>query len=120
MKQFYLAMSVPLFLMFICFMYPILFSYLCKRGLDLHLNLNSHVVFLYDLQKVDMMFAAFTGQPLEKVQLYTERDRFLSPSEVIISGLFFLLLIDEDPMQENPNLKSRKRTEISTFHHYWV
>lgn len=46
MKQFYLAMSVPLFWMFICFMYPILFSYLCKRGLDLHLNLNSHVVFL--------------------------------------------------------------------------
>lgn len=29
------------------------------------------------------MYAAFTGQPLEKVQEYTERDRFLSVSEVI-------------------------------------
>ncbi|GJU04043.1 ATP-dependent Clp protease proteolytic subunit 6, chloroplastic isoform X2 [Tanacetum coccineum] len=31
--------------------------------------------------KIDMMYAAFTGQPLEKVQQYTERDRFLSVSE---------------------------------------
>lgn len=35
------------------------------------------------MQKVDNMFAAFTGQPLEKVQQYTERDRFLSVSEVM-------------------------------------
>ncbi|GKE27349.1 ATP-dependent Clp protease proteolytic subunit 6, chloroplastic [Tanacetum coccineum] len=34
------------------------------------------------MQKIDMMYAAFTGQPLEKVQQYTERDRFLSVSEV--------------------------------------
>jgi len=34
------------------------------------------------MQKVDKMYAAFTGQPLEKVQQYTERDRFLSSAEV--------------------------------------
>lgn len=28
------------------------------------------------------MYAAFTGQPLEKVQLFTDRDHFLCPSEV--------------------------------------
>ncbi|KAL8156296.1 ATP-dependent Clp protease proteolytic subunit 6, chloroplastic [Apium graveolens] len=37
--------------------------------------------------KVDNMFAAFTGQPLEKVQQYTERDRFLSVSEAMEFGL---------------------------------
>ncbi|KAG6605088.1 ATP-dependent Clp protease proteolytic subunit 6, chloroplastic [Cucurbita argyrosperma subsp. argyrosperma] len=37
--------------------------------------------------KVDMMYAAFTGQPLEKVQQYTERDRFLSVSEALEFGL---------------------------------
>ncbi|XP_051147466.1 ATP-dependent Clp protease proteolytic subunit 6, chloroplastic [Andrographis paniculata] len=37
--------------------------------------------------KVDKMYAAFTGQPLEKVQQYTERDRFLSVSEAMEFGL---------------------------------
>ncbi|XP_022148642.1 ATP-dependent Clp protease proteolytic subunit 6, chloroplastic [Momordica charantia] len=37
--------------------------------------------------KVDKMFSAFTGQPLEKVQQYTERDRFLSVSEALEFGL---------------------------------
>ncbi|XP_076897529.1 ATP-dependent Clp protease proteolytic subunit 6, chloroplastic-like [Bidens hawaiensis] len=37
--------------------------------------------------KIDMMYAAFTGQPLEKVQQYTERDRFLSVSESLEFGL---------------------------------
>ncbi|CAI9286775.1 unnamed protein product [Lactuca saligna] len=37
--------------------------------------------------KIDMMYAAFTGQPLEKVQQYTERDRFLSVSEALEFGL---------------------------------
>ncbi|KAL5562829.1 hypothetical protein UlMin_032576 [Ulmus minor] len=32
--------------------------------------------------KIDKMYAAFTGQSLEKVQQYTERDRFLSVSEM--------------------------------------
>jgi ATP-dependent Clp protease protease subunit len=35
------------------------------------------------MQKIDKMYAAFTGQPLEKVQQYTERDRFLSVSEIM-------------------------------------
>ncbi|CAL8988293.1 unnamed protein product, partial [Prunus brigantina] len=43
-------------------------------------------------QKVDNMYVAFTGQSLEKVQQYTERDRFLSVSEekclVPLSQLF--------------------------------
>lgn len=39
-----------------------------------------------------MMYAAFTGQPLEKVQQYTERDRFLSVSEVS-----FIDLVKTDP-----------------------
>ncbi|KAF2618681.1 hypothetical protein F2Q68_00042517 [Brassica cretica] len=41
--------------------------------------------------KIDRMYAAFTGQPLETVQQFTERDRFLSASEalefVLIDGL---------------------------------
>ncbi|XP_073105504.1 ATP-dependent Clp protease proteolytic subunit 6, chloroplastic isoform X2 [Elaeis guineensis] len=37
--------------------------------------------------KIDQMYAAFTGQPLEKVQQYTERDRFFSSSEALEFGL---------------------------------
>ncbi|XP_057788384.1 ATP-dependent Clp protease proteolytic subunit 6, chloroplastic isoform X2 [Salvia miltiorrhiza] len=37
--------------------------------------------------KIDKMYAAFTGQSLEKVQQYTERDRFLSVSEALEFGL---------------------------------
>lgn len=37
------------------------------------------------MQKIDKMYAAFTGQSIEKVQQYTERDRFLSVSEVMFS-----------------------------------
>ncbi|KAL0371183.1 UNVERIFIED_CONTAM: ATP-dependent Clp protease proteolytic subunit, chloroplastic [Sesamum angustifolium] len=37
--------------------------------------------------KIDKMYAAFTGQPLEKVQQFTERDRFLSVSEAMEFGL---------------------------------
>ncbi|KAF5181280.1 Atp-dependent clp protease proteolytic subunit [Thalictrum thalictroides] len=37
--------------------------------------------------KIDKMYAAFTGQPLEKVQQYTERDRFFSSSEALEFGL---------------------------------
>ncbi|KAI0497622.1 hypothetical protein KFK09_020854 [Dendrobium nobile] len=37
--------------------------------------------------KIDKMYAAFTNQPLEKVQQYTERDRFLSASEALEFGL---------------------------------
>ncbi|CAN6487158.1 unnamed protein product [Victoria cruziana] len=37
--------------------------------------------------KIDRMYAAFTGQRLEKVQQYTERDRFLSSSEAMEFGL---------------------------------
>ncbi|KAB5561306.1 hypothetical protein DKX38_006263 [Salix brachista] len=39
------------------------------------------------VQKIDQMYATFTGQPLEKVQQYTERDRFLSTSEAMEFGL---------------------------------
>ncbi|KAJ8533669.1 hypothetical protein K7X08_006993 [Anisodus acutangulus] len=38
-------------------------------------------------QKIDKMYTAFTGQPIEKVQQYTERDRFLSVSEAMEFGL---------------------------------
>ncbi|CAA6657575.1 unnamed protein product [Spirodela intermedia] len=37
--------------------------------------------------KIDKMYAAFTGQTLEKVQQYTERDRFFSSSEALEFGL---------------------------------
>nr|AAC04810.1 clp-like energy-dependent protease [Fritillaria agrestis] len=37
--------------------------------------------------KIDQMYAAFTGQTLEKVQEYTERDRFFSASEALEFGL---------------------------------
>lgn len=37
--------------------------------------------------KIDKMYTAFTGQPLEKVQQYTERDHFFSTSEALEFGL---------------------------------
>lgn len=37
--------------------------------------------------KLDKMFAAFTGQPLERIQLITDRDRFFSASEAVEFGL---------------------------------
>ncbi|EFE88037.1 hypothetical protein BIFBRE_05114 [Bifidobacterium breve DSM 20213 = JCM 1192] len=37
---------------------------------------------MFCMQKVDKMFASFTGQPLDMVQQWTERDRFMSSSEV--------------------------------------
>ncbi|XP_078430411.1 CLP protease proteolytic subunit 6 isoform X2 [Wolffia australiana] len=37
--------------------------------------------------KIDRMYAAFTGQPLEIVQQYTERDRFFSAAEALEFGL---------------------------------
>ncbi|XP_022727056.1 ATP-dependent Clp protease proteolytic subunit 6, chloroplastic-like isoform X2 [Durio zibethinus] len=37
--------------------------------------------------KIDKMYAAFTGQPLELVQIYTDRDRYLSVAEAIDFGL---------------------------------
>ncbi|KAL9414937.1 hypothetical protein AB3S75_043243 [Citrus x aurantiifolia] len=37
--------------------------------------------------KIDRMYAAFTGQSFEKVQQYTERDRFLSAAEAMEFGL---------------------------------
>ncbi|XP_075504377.1 ATP-dependent Clp protease proteolytic subunit 6, chloroplastic-like isoform X1 [Primulina tabacum] len=37
--------------------------------------------------KIDKMYAAFTGRTLEEVQMYTERDRFLSVSEALEFGL---------------------------------
>ncbi|KAK4562761.1 hypothetical protein RGQ29_005317 [Quercus rubra] len=45
--------------------------------------------------KIDKMYAAFTGQPLEKVQQYTERDRFLSVSEAMEFGLIDSVLETE-------------------------
>jgi hypothetical protein len=35
-----------------------------------------------DVQKLDKMYSAFTGQPLERVQKFTDRDRFFSAAEV--------------------------------------
>ncbi|KAF9620317.1 hypothetical protein IFM89_011052, partial [Coptis chinensis] len=35
-------------------------------------------------KKIDKMYAAFTGQPFEEIQNYTERDRFFSTSEVLL------------------------------------
>ncbi|XP_062213727.1 ATP-dependent Clp protease proteolytic subunit 6, chloroplastic-like [Phragmites australis] len=42
---------------------------------------------IYARDKVDKMFAAFTGQPLDMVQEWTERDRFMSCSEAMDFGL---------------------------------
>ena len=46
-----------------------------------------HSLNCYVMQNIDRMYASFTGQPLEKVQQYTERDRFLSVSEVMLLAL---------------------------------
>ncbi|KAK2988570.1 hypothetical protein RJ640_016430 [Escallonia rubra] len=53
-----------------------------SRHVSLSSLLYPHNQKLY--AKIDKMFAAFTGQTLEKVQQYTERDRFLSVSEVML------------------------------------
>ncbi|EES07709.1 hypothetical protein BDA96_04G359600 [Sorghum bicolor] len=47
---------------------------------------------VYARDKVDKMFAAFTGQPLDMVQQWTERDRFMSSSEAMDFGLVDALL----------------------------
>lgn len=47
---------------------------------------------IYARDKVDKMFAAFTGQPLDMVQQWTERDRFMSSSEAMDFGLVDMLL----------------------------
>ncbi|XBH55905.1 hypothetical protein VPH35_077879 [Triticum aestivum] len=47
---------------------------------------------IYARDKVDKMFAAFTGQPIDIVQQWTERDRFMSSSEAMDFGLVDALL----------------------------
>lgn len=47
---------------------------------------------VYARDKVDKMFAAFTGQPVDMVQQWTERDRFMSASEAMDFGLLDALL----------------------------
>ncbi|GAB2267299.1 ATP-dependent Clp protease proteolytic subunit 6, chloroplastic [Dionaea muscipula] len=42
---------------------------------------------VYSRHKLDKMYAAFTGQPLEIIQEYTERDRFFSPAQAMDFGL---------------------------------
>ncbi|PSS26056.1 ATP-dependent Clp protease proteolytic subunit 6 like [Actinidia chinensis var. chinensis] len=42
---------------------------------------------IHSRNKVDQMFVAFTGQPLENVQRYTERDRYMSPAEALDFGI---------------------------------
>ncbi|KAK4258665.1 hypothetical protein QN277_005088 [Acacia crassicarpa] len=42
---------------------------------------------VHSRHKIDKMYSAFTGQPLEKVQEYTDRDRYMSVSEAIEFGL---------------------------------
>lgn len=37
--------------------------------------------------KLDKMFSAFTGQPIEVIQKYTDRDRFFSAAEAVEFGL---------------------------------
>lgn len=75
------------------------FHQVCRKILDKLISQSwyfipfSNVLFAHILvQKVDNMFAAFTGQPLEKVQQYTERDRFLSVSEVMPSSPLYLVV----------------------------
>ncbi|EFJ09002.1 hypothetical protein SELMODRAFT_130729, partial [Selaginella moellendorffii] len=45
--------------------------------------------------KIDKMYSAFTGQPLEIVQTYTERDHFFSAAEAMEFGLIDGLLETE-------------------------
>jgi ATP-dependent Clp protease protease subunit len=48
-----------------------------------------------DVQKLDKMYSAFTGQPLERVQKFTDRDRFFSAAEAMEFGLIDGLLETE-------------------------
>jgi ATP-dependent Clp protease protease subunit len=45
--------------------------------------------------KLDKMYSAFTGQPLERVQKFTDRDRFFSAAEAMEFGLIDGLLETE-------------------------
>ncbi|XP_058216390.1 ATP-dependent Clp protease proteolytic subunit 6, chloroplastic isoform X2 [Rhododendron vialii] len=42
---------------------------------------------VYTKNKIDLMYAAFTGQPLDLIQAYTERDRYFSAAEAADFGL---------------------------------
>eukprot|EP00245_Coleochaete_scutata_P004491 TRINITY_DN17192_c0_g1_i1.p1 TRINITY_DN17192_c0_g1~~TRINITY_DN17192_c0_g1_i1.p1 ORF type:complete len:326 (+),score=57.23 TRINITY_DN17192_c0_g1_i1:73-1050(+) len=45
--------------------------------------------------KIDKMFSVFTGQPVEKVQKYTDRDRFFGAAEALEFGLIDSLVETE-------------------------
>ncbi|VAI04977.1 unnamed protein product [Triticum turgidum subsp. durum] len=47
---------------------------------------------IYARDKVDKMFASFTGRPIDIVRQWTERDRFMSSSEAMDFGLVDALL----------------------------
>ncbi|KAI9124258.1 hypothetical protein K1719_005558 [Acacia pycnantha] len=42
---------------------------------------------VHSRHKIDKMYCAFTGQPLEKMQEYTDRDKYFSPVEAVEIGL---------------------------------
>ncbi|CAN0909908.1 ATP-dependent Clp protease proteolytic subunit 6, chloroplastic [Linum grandiflorum] len=47
-------------------------------------------------QKIDKMFAAFTGQTLETVQQLTQNDHFMYPAEALDFGLIDEILVTEE------------------------
>jgi ATP-dependent Clp protease protease subunit len=57
--------------------------------------INSEGSVWMDVQKLDKMYSAFTGQPLERVQKFTDRDRFFSAAEAMEFGLIDGLLETE-------------------------
>ncbi|KAG5547927.1 hypothetical protein RHGRI_013567 [Rhododendron griersonianum] len=52
--------------------------------LELKTQVNETV---YTKNKIDLMYAAFTGQPLDLIQTYTEKDRYFSAAEAADFGL---------------------------------
>ena len=56
-------------------------------------------------QKLDEIFAAHTGQPLERIQEDTERDFFMSGEEAVEYGLIDEVIARRDiiPQEDKPN-----------------
>lgn len=78
-------------------LFSVLFCQIIVGGIGSLLSIHPLISWVFPAnltQKIDQMYASFTGQPLERVQQFTERDRFLSVSEVTLLRSFSLPFLD--------------------------
>ncbi|KAG6410782.1 hypothetical protein SASPL_128851 [Salvia splendens] len=87
---------------------------------DVRRQVNEAVqIFAISGMKIDKMYAAFTGQSLEKVQQYTERDRFLSVSEVMFCWLLpWSLVLLMGFWKQSTELQAMFESQLDRFRFY--